>query len=161
ELAATARSGASSVRTTDYLATTPSVAPMPNGAYYGSAEESMQVNDFNPTASSATDYGPSTSYAAANPVPVTYGSVPPVSAGRFTLQAGAFRELDRAEVAARQAETIAAAHGLGRVTIVPRRDVRGRTLYLVQFGSFATRADASRRRDRIGNLEIIVTQTAG
>jgi hypothetical protein len=166
ELAASARSGVSTHRTTDDLPATTAYATTyaakddamagAGNSYYGSAEESMQVNEFSPP------------YSASNPASPAYGSVPPPAVrpvaapmGRFTLQAGAYRELDRAEVAARQAEAIAAAHGLGRVTIVPREDVRGRTLYLVQFGSFTTRMDAGRRRDRIGDLEIIVTQSTG
>lgn len=79
----------------------------------------------------------------------------------FTLQAGAFEDRRRAQRAADQVKSLAIREGLGEVRIVPHRDARGKRLYLVQFGRFATRSDAAEARSRLGRLELIVTPISG
>jgi tetratricopeptide (TPR) repeat protein len=78
--------------------------------------------------------------------------------GNFTLQAGAFRERSRADVVARQYQTIANREGLGSVRVVKSRE-RRETLYLVQMGRFQTRQEAARLRGQIGRLDLIVAST--
>ncbi|MHC4414458.1 MAG: tetratricopeptide repeat protein [Planctomycetota bacterium] len=80
----------------------------------------------------------------------------PERAGAFTLQVGAFRQRRYAERAASDAAGVAERHGLTPVQIVPEGDERGRTLYLVQFGRFDSRAAAAAARSRLGELQFIV-----
>src|SRR5688572_13245501 len=63
----------------------------------------------------------------------------PLEAPGFTLQVGAFKEKRRAQRAANEVQKLAERDGLGDVRIVPRRDDRGRSIYMVQFGTFPTR----------------------
>jgi septal ring-binding cell division protein DamX len=74
----------------------------------------------------------------------------------FTLQVGAFKEKNRAQRAAEEAQRLAKREGLGEVRIIPRRDERGQPMYLVQFGSFPTREAAAAARAKIGRLQYIV-----
>ena len=83
------------------------------------------------------------------------------SAGRFSLQAGAFRQRKHADNAARNVAQIAQQHGLGGIRIIESRDERGRILYLVQFGQFQTRSAASNARRLVGRLEVIVAPSTG
>lgn len=78
----------------------------------------------------------------------------------FTLQVGAFQERGRAEDAAGQADEMARQLGLDPARIVPSTDQRGRVLYLVQFGRFATRHEAAAVRGRLGQLQFIVASLA-
>jgi len=82
---------------------------------------------------------------------------PPVG---FTLQVGAFNEKRRATSAARDADTIARQQSLGRVRVLPRKDNKGESVYLVQVGWWVTREEASAARAKIGRLEYIVTPAA-
>ncbi len=77
-------------------------------------------------------------------------------AGRFSLQAGAFRRRQLADNAARSVADVAQQHGLGGVRIVESRDGRGRILFFVQFGRFDSRSAASSARRLIGRLDVIV-----
>ena len=81
---------------------------------------------------------------------------PPGGGGGFTLQVGAFRERRHADRAASEAAGVAERHGLLPVQVVPGRDDRGRTLYLVQFGRFESRLAAAAARGRLGELQFIV-----
>jgi tetratricopeptide (TPR) repeat protein len=94
--------------------------------------------------------------AAANPL----SSTPSRSAGSFSLQVGAFRERGRAEQAAAAAGANARRIGYGGPRIVARTETNGATLWLVQLGSFTTRGEAARARDRLGAQEYIVVPTA-
>jgi tetratricopeptide (TPR) repeat protein len=80
--------------------------------------------------------------------------------GRFTLQAGAFRERRRADGVAGEAADVARRHGLGPVRVVPSDNGRGEELYLVQIGRFETRQAAAASRAVIGRLEYIVAPVA-
>ncbi len=82
-------------------------------------------------------------------------------AGRFSLQAGAFRQRKHADNAARNVAQVVQKHGLGGIRIIERRDERGRILYLVQFGAFQTRSAASNARRLVGRLEVIVAPSIG
>jgi tetratricopeptide (TPR) repeat protein len=88
-------------------------------------------------------------------LPSVVAPAPGGSAG-FTLQVGAFQEKKRAESAAKEALRVVQREGWGQVRIVPRRDERGRSTYLVQIGSFTTREAAAAARARIGRLDYIV-----
>ncbi len=74
----------------------------------------------------------------------------------FTLQAGAFRHRRHAERIAGDVSAIAMHHGLSAARIVPSRDQRGQTLYLVQFGRFRSRSAAAAARSDLGELQYIV-----
>lgn len=106
---------------------------------YAAPESSIAVEPFNPDIQ-----------------PVASATVVPVH--RFALQIGAFADEYRALAAARDAQRVADTHGLGLVRTLPRMDSRGRTLYIVQMGSFENRFAADRARSRIGSLELIVAQ---
>ncbi|MEE9130969.1 MAG: SPOR domain-containing protein [Phycisphaerales bacterium] len=77
-------------------------------------------------------------------------------AGRFSLQAGAFRRRQHADNAARRVADVAQQHGLGGIRVIESRDERGRSLYFVQFGRFESRSAASSARRLIGRLDVIV-----
>ena len=77
-------------------------------------------------------------------------------AGRFSLQAGAFRRRQHADSAARSMADVSQQHGLGGVRVIESRDERGRILYFVQFGRFESRSAASSARRLIGRLNVIV-----
>ena len=85
-------------------------------------------------------------------------SAPPATAG-FALQVGAFRERARAQQAAEDAAGLAERHGHGPVRIETGRDQRGRRLYLVRFGRFATRTAAANARSELGRLGYIVVRS--
>ena len=77
-------------------------------------------------------------------------------AGRFSLQAGAFRWRQHADNAARSVADVAQQYGLGGVRVIESLDERGRILYFVQFGRFESRSAASSARRLIGRLDVIV-----
>ena len=83
------------------------------------------------------------------------------NAGRFSLQAGAFRQRKHADDAARKVAQVVQQHGLGGIRIIESLDERGRILYLVQFGEFQTRSAASDARRLVGRLEVIVAPSIG
>lgn len=78
----------------------------------------------------------------------------------FALQVGAFRDRWRARQAADDAELLARPRSLGPVRVIPQLDDRGRELFVVQIGRFATRQEATRVRQDLGRLEYIVTAAA-
>ncbi|MCZ6837421.1 MAG: SPOR domain-containing protein [Planctomycetota bacterium] len=79
------------------------------------------------------------------------------SPSEFVLQVGAFRDRDRADRAASDADSLGRSRSLGPARVIPQRDDRGRNLYVVQIGSFTTRRQATQARTELGNLEYIVT----
>jgi len=83
------------------------------------------------------------------------------AAGRFTVQAGAFRQRDRADSVAGQVAAMVAGRDVGGVQIVPREDERGQSLYLVQVGRFDTRQEASKLLSTLGRREYIVVALGG
>ena len=83
-----------------------------------------------------------------------------VSTDLFALQVGAFKSKQHAESAASIASREVDRLGLGPMRIVPSHDGRGQVLYLVQFGSFPTRASAASTRERLGKLNYIVAPLA-
>ena len=80
--------------------------------------------------------------------------------GEFALQIGAYHERWRADRAADTARALAEQHRLGPVRIVPQHDERGRDLFVVQVGKFATRQQANLVRTELGQLQYIVTAAA-
>jgi cell division septation protein DedD len=78
----------------------------------------------------------------------------------FSVQIGAFLDRNHAEVAARSVRTDAARAGLDPVRIVPTHDERGRSLYLVQLGRFASRSAADHARQELGGQRSIIATYA-
>jgi septal ring-binding cell division protein DamX len=74
----------------------------------------------------------------------------------FTLQVGAFMEKKRAKKAAEEANSLAKKDGLGKVQMFTRTDAKGRRMYMVQVGGFATREQAVAARTKMGRLDYIV-----
>jgi tetratricopeptide (TPR) repeat protein len=106
-----------------------------------------------------TPAGASVQYAALDAT-ATHRSSAIASAPRgnaFVLQVGAFLERPRAENAASAVRTLAQDRGVGPVRVVTQKDDRGRRLYMVQLGDFATRQQAMRARTDLGQLQYIVT----
>jgi hypothetical protein len=101
--------------------------------------------------------------ATANKQPVAAAAntsvAPPASVG-FTLQVGAFTDKQRARKAAEEANDLAQQQSLGRVRVIPRKDARGQTLYMVQVGWWITRNEAAAARSKVGRLEYIVAPAA-
>lgn len=83
-------------------------------------------------------------------------SRPSSSSAGFALQVGAFHDRQRASSAADAAATVAERNGLGPVNVISSSDSRGRPLYVVQFGSFASRTSAAQTRAQLGRLDYIV-----
>lgn len=81
------------------------------------------------------------------------------SSTEFSIQAGAFRERNRAQRIADDLASFAREKSIGSVRIIPQSDVRGRELFVVQIGQFTTRQEATRARADLGRLEFIVTTT--
>lgn len=78
----------------------------------------------------------------------------------FSVQIGAFLDRDHAEVAARSVRHDASRAGLDPVRIVPTHDQRGRSLYLVQLGRFASRSAADHARQQLGGRRSIIATYA-
>lgn len=74
----------------------------------------------------------------------------------FTVQVGAFSQWSNAESAARTARARASAVGLDAPRIVQSQDVNGRTLYLVQVGSYKSKQEALSARVRLGGEAVVV-----
>ncbi|MHC4992861.1 MAG: SPOR domain-containing protein, partial [Planctomycetota bacterium] len=79
------------------------------------------------------------------------------SGAGFTIQAGAFRERDRAEAVAMEIAQLRPNASVKPVQILQDRDSMGRPLYLVQFGRFSTRHEAASIREQLGRRAYIVT----
>lgn len=132
----------------DWLARSGGRAPDPHS-------RSSPSNSSIPSATSTT--APATRPTLASPAPSSRpGAVAANSPTGFTLQVGAFKEKQRAQQAATEAQQLARRDGLGSVKIISRRDERGTMLYLVQFGWFPTRESAAAARAKLGRLEYIV-----
>ena len=82
-------------------------------------------------------------------------------ASNFTLQVGVFSDKPRAQRAADEAQQLAKRDGLGEVRIIPRRDDRGKPVYMIQFGSFPSRDAAAAARAKLGRLDYIVAPAGG
>ena len=80
----------------------------------------------------------------------------PSSSANFTLQVGAFMEKKRAKKAAEEANALAKKDGLGKVQVFTRTDGKGRRMYMVQVGAFATREQAVAARTKLGRTDYIV-----
>jgi len=85
----------------------------------------------------------------------------PSVASSFTLQVGVFSDKPRAQRAADEAQQLAKRDGLGEVRMIPRRDDRGKPVYMIQFGSFPSRDAAAAARAKLGRLDYIVAPAGG
>jgi tetratricopeptide (TPR) repeat protein len=75
----------------------------------------------------------------------------------FALQAGAFREEDRAQTVARELTGVLRNRMADPVQIIATKDSWGRSLHLVHFGAFTTRQEAASFRRQLGRPHYIVT----
>lgn len=94
----------------------------------------------------------------ANQAP-TYAA-PPARAQAFALQVGAFATKERADWAASEILPKLERARLGSPRILPRTDRNGRRLFAVQFGRFASRAQAASVRARYGWRDCIVVASS-
>ena len=80
--------------------------------------------------------------------------------GRFTIQAGAYRDADGAQRARTELANRTNSAGFDSPTIRTRTDRHGTTLYLVQIGTFQSRhaAQSAMRSLRDRNLIVVATQ---
>ncbi|HIO52779.1 MAG TPA: SPOR domain-containing protein [Phycisphaerales bacterium] len=91
----------------------------------------------------------------------TTGSGSPFSetviSGAYTLQFGAYKNLENAQNAANKIGSNLRLAGLGNATIVEEKSKIGKALFMVRAGSFETRASAARCRNRNALPQCIVT----
>ncbi len=88
-----------------------------------------------------------------------YTAPPARSQDAFALQVGAFQSRDRATRAASEIMPKLQRANMGAPRVLPKTDPRGRQLYAVQFGRFASRAQAASVRDRYGWRDCIVVES--
>jgi hypothetical protein len=83
----------------------------------------------------------------------------PATHGRFTIQAGAYRDADGAQRARSDLASRASTAGFDAPTIRTRTDRHGTTLYLVQVGNFQSRhaAQSAMRSLRDRNLIVVAS----
>lgn len=135
--------------------------------YYQNAEQAARDDrTLKATIASRLAGGPVPSYGgqststlgtpAPTPSPVA-GSTP---RGGWTIQAGAFSTRDRANQHAAGLSGRAASAGLDTPRVVAISDSRGRLLFAVRIGRFATEADARSARARIGG-DAVVSRATG
>ena len=82
-----------------------------------------------------------------------------ISQRGFTIQIGAFSEIENARRAAMNVAPMASRIGLSEPEIVPGEDASGRSLYRVHVGQFETERDAKSARVRLG-AQGVVTRTS-
>ncbi len=75
----------------------------------------------------------------------------------YTVQLGAFSSIENAQRSAQEVGAAVRAVGLDAPLIVEHRSAAGRTLYLVQAGTFATRAEAERVRVQLRRNSVVTT----
>ena len=109
------------------------------------AAEDLDGQDKTQAETRATASARGTSYSIVN------------SGGGFTLQFGAYQSLENARDAASKIGDTLRLAGLGNPSIVKDTSKVGRTLFIVQAGSFDSRSEASRYRTRNSLPQCIVT----
>lgn len=99
--------------------------------------------------------------ASGTPPLVDRPSIPPPT-GAFTIQAGAFRDADRARSRAAEIGDRARELGLGSPAVRSKRSAAGGEIWVVQVGRFADRASAERIKTKLGSVNLSVERvTAG
>lgn len=78
------------------------------------------------------------------------------TSGPFVLQAGAFRDREKAERRASEVRSKATKAGMGEPRVTTKRGPDGATLYVVQFGSFNDRRSADAALTRLGVSGVVV-----
>jgi cell division protein FtsN len=87
---------------------------------------------------------------------------PPPTTGSFTIQAGAFRDADRARSRAAELAARARELGLGSPAVRSKRSAAGAEMWVVQVGRFADRASAEKVKAKLGAVNLSVERvTAG
>ncbi|MBL9118336.1 MAG: SPOR domain-containing protein [Phycisphaerae bacterium] len=76
--------------------------------------------------------------------------------GPFVLQAGAFKDREKAQRRADEVRATSTKAGLGEPRVLPKRATDGATMYVVQFGSFTDRRTAENALGRIGLSGVVV-----
>jgi tetratricopeptide (TPR) repeat protein len=92
---------------------------------------------------------PMTAAAAVKPAGPTSPKASTARAGRFTVQTGAYASLNKAKALAKRYQA------KGPAKTVALKDHSGRTVYAVQVGRYATRQDAEKVRQAVGNGAIV------
>jgi tetratricopeptide (TPR) repeat protein len=85
----------------------------------------------------------------------SFSSTTPNSA--FTLQFGAYKNLENAQIAAKKLGSHLQLAGLGNASIVEEKSKFGNPLFMVQAGSFNSRATAAKYRNKNALPQCIVT----
>lgn len=89
-------------------------------------------------------------------------AAPPAPAtGSFTIQAGAFRDADRARERASGISAKSRELGLGSPTVRSKRSSSGGEIWVVQVGRFPDRASAEKVKARLGSVNLSVERVAG
>ena len=100
--------------------------------------------------------------ASGTPPLVERPSTPPPPTGAFTIQAGAFRDADRARSRAAEIAERARELGLGSPAVRSKRSAAGAEMWVVQVGRFADRASAEKVKAKLGAVNLSVERvTAG
>jgi len=81
---------------------------------------------------------------------------PAATAGAFTIQAGAFREADRARDRAGEIAPKARSLGLGAPIVRTKSSGSGGSIWVVQVGRFPDRASAEKVKSRLGTVNLSV-----
>jgi cell division protein FtsN len=80
--------------------------------------------------------------------------------GPFVLQGGAFRDLAKAQRRVDELRGPSGRAGLGDPRVLTKRGPDGGTLYVVQLGGFATRAQADAALARLATSGVVVARPA-
>lgn len=86
---------------------------------------------------------------------------PGPAGGSFTIQAGAFRDADRARGRAAEIAAKARELGLGSPSVRAKRNSSGAEIWVVQVGRFPDRASAEKVKSRLGSVNLSVERVAG
>ena len=76
--------------------------------------------------------------------------------GPFVLQAGAFKDREKAQRRAEEVRATSTKAGLGEPRVLSKRAADGATMFVVQFGSFTDRRTAESALGRIGLSGVVV-----
>lgn len=107
-----------------------------------------------PPAASPGSGPPTTTPPTSSP---TKGGTAVASAdGPFVLQAGAFKDHDKAMRRADEVRAKAKQNGCGEPKVLSKRGTDGATVYVVQFGSFADRRSAESALGKLGLSGVVV-----
>jgi cell division septation protein DedD len=126
-------------------------------AAYASASSGGGASSASKTAQAARSDSAGNARSASSPSRFATASS---QASGFALQVGAFHDRGRADKAAKAARPLAIRHNLAPPRVITTRGNDGSTVYLVQFGEFATRDAAAAAKSKMQSLDCIITPLA-